>query len=380
MRAVLFRSTVFRYNIYDLSAGGFSWGNKDLANIRVSYSASDMGASGITTAQLSADVYLTESERINFPQFAEPGSDVTISVPLSGFSFPPFKLGFYDINGHVLSLTAYDKTADSDVTFKAGDQYRQYVTIDGKPVYEDEEKTIRKLEKYSAANVYSNACAQIGMGASPPQGLDGMLLYYSEFVGKSIRSILTEFSKCVPGVIYSSGSGIAAAAKFMSENSAASVEDKDRSPINFCGGRSISHVYLTDEVYNKTYEYGDAPWYNTISVSGSYFFTEDIRGAAAGGLMATYYAWKCENAVVDMYLPVSSKFNGLIVLEAEFRLGACEVIASLGAPANQQSAADFENEEKRALATKADTEKRYGNMFIDKNSGLTFYYEKKKDE
>ena len=350
----------------------YSWQKEELANIRMSFSAADMGTSGISSKQLSAECRLTKTQKTILPQTIQAGTAVSLTA--GTYTIPPFILGSYEIENGIMRITAFDKTADGDITFTDDSgYYEQYETVGGKVKYDKDGSPVIKY--YHGTDVLSDACSRIGLGAPAVQGLPD--LSRSEFVGKSVRSILTDFSKCAAGV-FSCDSDSLRLAPFQNPQGSMSAEDEDHSVIKYLGNRQITKLYVTDGTNNITHVYGSGQWYNAYSTESPYLIGETICENTAGKIVGrTYTGWRCENVIIDGVLPsVGYLFNGdHIILDGEIRFGALSITASIGAPAVQQSAADFENEEKRAIDGKISANEKYGYCFIDQNSGFNIYYE-----
>ena len=326
-----------------------------------------MGMSGISSVTLSADCYMTDFQK-SVVQNILPGTPVYFSE----LNFPALVLVSYNIDDHVLSITAADKLSDADITFTAdGTTFTEYsgqTDANGNPI-----KNI-----YHGQAVLDACAAKLGLGSCSVSDLPD--LYYSEFVGKTVREILTSISEAAVGVFYARGS-LLFAPYTLGENQNRDVLEvlpEDRSEVEFLGNKNITHTYITDNVYSQTYEYGSGEWYNTLSKSGAYIIGQDVCTAVSAKIIATdYTGWKCEKAVIEILPTPNMMLNSEtdnIIRECRIDFGEINIVAYLGAPAPQMNKSEFQDEKTRLISQKIEAGKAYQNVFIDENNGLTITY------
>jgi len=329
-----------------------------------------MGFSGISTVQFSARCRLTDDEVLTARTLV-PGSAVVFTA--SGYpDIPTFILGFTEISDHILSVTAYDKTANSDIIFTDDDTV--FTEFDGDRVDSDGN---RIRNKYSGQVVLEAAANKIGLGAMSVDNLPEFL-YYSEFIGKSVRTVINDLSACAVGFFYIRDNALSLAA-FGTATGMISADDSKCGKLETSGQKHISQVYITDETYSETYSVGSGQWYETVSIGSPYLIGETACLNAGGKINTkTYKGWKISFIVGDT-LPIPGMFwgnneNAPVIREISLRFGAVSIIADVGSPAVQQSMTDFHDEKTRAINTKIQENKIYGNVFIDKNNGLAINY------
>lgn len=324
--------------------------------------------SGISTLTFSADCHITDLQKSAVRNILS-----GTRIYFSAISSPQLYLTSYDLNGNVLSITASDKLADADITFTAdGTSFTEYSTQ--KDANGDYIKNI-----YHAQDVLDACAGKLGLGSCTISGVPD--LYYSEFVGKTIREIMTNISAAAVGVFYARGSLEFSPYKLPSGQSRSliTVLPENRSAVEVLGNKNITHVYITDNVYSTIYEYGSGSWYNTVSLAGSYMIGESVCDDIAGKITGiTYTGWKCDHAIEDT-LPTPNTELGQntekLIRECALKYGAVNIIASYGSPAPQINKADFQDEKTRILKQKIEVGKSYANIFMDQNSGLTVQYE-----
>ena len=337
-----------------------------MSDISLSYSGGDMGMSGISTLQFSADCYLSPAQ-LSAAQGLIAGASVAFTT--TGLTVPVLSLGFFEIDKNILRITAYDPTADADIIFDAaGTSYTEYsgtTDVNGNKI-----KNI-----YHGQDVLNTCASKLGIGPCSVSGLPD--LYYSEFVGKTIREILTNFSECAVGVFYYRSTSLHFT-KYSDPQSYITVNDDDHAAVEDLGKKNITHAYVTDPVYDKTYQYGSGSWYNTVSRKGSYLIGQTVCDNVAGEIVpSNYYGWKCDAAVLITLPDPDTEFgqgSGYIIRECRIDFGAAYALGKLGSPAPQQSKENFHDEKSRLLSQKVQTGTAYGNIFIDQNSGLTVAY------
>lgn len=332
------------------------------------YSGSDMGMSGISTLTFSADCHVTEQQKSAVRNILS-----GTRIYFSAISSPQLYLTSYDLNGNVLSITASDKLADADITFTAdGTSFIEYSSQ--KDANGDYIKN-----SYHAQDVLDACAGKLGLGSCTISGVPD--LYYSEFVGKTIREIMTNISAAAVGVFYARGSLGFAPYKLPQgqSRSVITVPAADRSAVEILGGKNITHAYVTDNVYSVTYEYGSGTWYSTVSLSGAYMIGETVCDAVAGKITGTTYTgWKCGHVIEDTLPTPDTELgqgSGYLIRECTLDFGAVNIIAKYGSAAPQINKADFQDEKTRMLKQKIEVGKSYANIFIDQNSGLTVQYE-----
>lgn len=337
--------------------------------MKAGYSGSDMGMSGISTLTFSADCYLTSAYQKTAVQNVLPGT----RVYFSGISSPQLFLTTYNLSGNILSITASDKLADSDITFTAdGTNFTEYsgqTDVNGNP----------EKNTYHGQAVLDACASKLGLGSCSVGNLPD--LYYSEFVGKSVRDILTGISEAAVGVFYAGGTLLFSPYKLTGQQTRAeiNVDSDDCTGAETLGTKNITHVYVTDNVYDNIYEYGSGNWYNTVSRKGSYLIGKDTCDNAAGNITATtYYGWKCDKAIITVLPTPDTIFNensNYLIRECNVYFGAVNITASLGSPAPQINKCEFQDEKTRLLNQKIEAGKAYKNIFIDENNGLTIQYQ-----
>ena len=349
-----------------MTVGSFTFTTEDLANIRYSYTASNMGMSGIVTSQLTADCRADEETAAAIANGVPPGSAVTFLTSEFGYTLPDMVLGFVDIREGGLSITAYDKTVNADVEFTAaGTSFTEWA---------DAAHTRKNL--YHAVDILNAAAQKMGLGGAGniPTLPD---LYYNEFVGKSCRQIFEEASK-VGGIWYAAQGSIVFSPFNASGSSFTPPAETDHTDIKYLGSKIISRAFVTDSYHNAVYEYGNASaaWYSTVTISGAYLLGSSMCAAAAGRVVGeTYHAWKIDrmkmNGLISpgaLYTQSSEKFPAL---ELVIDFGATDITGSVGAPAVQQSFADYQSLTQRALENKIDYNMIVGVLKADKDGNLS---------
>lgn len=325
-----------------------------------------MGMSGIITAQLTADCRADEDTAAAIATGVPPGSTVTFTVSETGYSMPDMVLGFVGIRDGGLSITAYDKTVNADIEFTAaGTSFTEWA---------DAAHTRKNL--YHASDVLNAAAQKMGLGGA---GNVPVLpdLYYNEFVGKSCRQIFEEASK-VGGIWYAYQNSIVFSPFNASGSSFTPPAETDRTDIKYLGSKIISRAFVTDSYHNAVYEYGNtsAAWYSTVTVSGAYLIGSSMCAAAAGRIVGqTYHAWRVDKLLLSGLVPPGALYTqGLQsypVLDLVVDFGATDITASCGAPAVQQSYADYQSLEQRALENKIDYNALVGILKADKDGNLS---------
>lgn len=354
---------------YTLTVGDIVFTGKEISSVSAGFSSSDMGMSGISTFSLNASCLLTSFSRAA-------AANLTVGTPVifsaEGFGgFPPLYLGSVNISYATMSVTAYDKTFDIDMTFDA-EQFPEYST---NPQDVDANGNPKKI-LYPATQVLNACTGQAGIGSCTVPGLPA--LYRSEFAGKTIRQILTDMSQVGVGV-FCMVNGSVNFVQFASQGPGSiGVLPGDSSEVYSLGNKSIMHAFITDSVYSQTYEYGNSsqPGSGTVSLTGAYFIGEDICDGAASRLMANQYkGWKCDSAIISSCPTYGAAFGGGYVYECSINFGATEIVASLGAPAPPMGKGDFRDRVELAIAEKIQANETYGSTSIDLNNGLTIMYE-----
>lgn len=323
-----------------------------------------MGMSGIITAQLTADCRADEETAAAIATGVPPGSAVTFTVSETGYSMPDMVLGFVGIRDGGLTVTAYDKTVNADIEFTAaGTSFTEWA---------DAAHTRKNL--YHASDVLNAAAQKMGLGGA---GNVPVLpdLYYNEFVGKSCRQIFEEASK-VGGIWYAAQGSIVFSPFNASGSSFTPPAETDRTDIKYLGSKIISRAFVTDSYHNAVYEYGTGAWYSTVTVSGAYLIGSSMCAAAAGRIVGqTYHAWRVDKLRLSGLVPPGALYTqGLQsypVLDLTVDFGATDITASCGAPAVQQSYADYQSMTERALKNKIDYDKLVGILKADKDGNLS---------
>lgn len=325
-----------------------------------------MGMSGIITAQLTADCRADQDTAAAIANGVPPGSAVTLTVSEFGYTLPDMVLGFVDIRDGGLSITAYDKTVNADIEFTAaGTSFTEWA---------DAAHTRKNL--YHATDVLNAAAQKMGLGGA---GNVPVLpdLYYNEFVGKSCRQIFEEASK-VGGIWYAAQGSIVFSPFNASGSSFTPPAETDRTDIKYLGSKVISRAFVTDSYHNAVYEYGNtlAAWYSTVAISGAYLLGSSMCAAAGGRVVGeTYHAWNIDKMSMNgtispgaLYTVSGQKYP---VLSLVIDFGATDITGSVGAPAVQQSYADYQSMTERALENKIDYDRLVGILKADKDGNLS---------
>lgn len=325
-----------------------------------------MGMSGIITAQLTADCRADQDTAAAIANGVPPGSAVTLTVSEFGYTLPDMVLGFVDIRDGGLSITAYDKTVNADIEFTAaGTSFTEWA---------DAAHTRKNL--YHATDVLNAAAQKMGLGGA---GNVPVLpdLYYNEFVGKSCRQIFEEASR-VGGIWYASQGSIVFSPFNASGSSFTPPAETDRTDIKYLGSKIISRAFVTDSYHNAVYEYGNtsAAWYSTVAISGAYLIGSSMCAAAGGRVVGeTYHAWNIDRMSMSgtispgaLYTVSGQKYPALSLV---MDFGATNITGSVGAPAVQQSYADYQSMTERALKNKIDYDKLVGILKADKDGNLS---------
>lgn len=325
-----------------------------------------MGMSGIITSQLTADCRADQDTAAAIANGVPPGSTVTLTVSEFGYTLPDMVLGFVDIRDGGLTVTAYDKTVNADIEFTAtGTSFTEWA---------DAAHTRKNL--YRASDVLNAAAQKMGLGGA---GNVPVLpdLYYNEFVGKSCRQIFEEASK-VGGIWYAAQGSIVFSPFNASGSSFTPPAETDRTDIKYLGSKIISRAFVTDSYHNAVYEYGNtaAAWYSTVTVSGAYLIGSSMCAAAGGRVVGeTYRAWNIDKMSMSgtispgaLYTVSGQKYPALSLV---IDFGATDITGSVGAPAVQQSYADYQSMTERALKNKIDYDKLVGILKADKDGNLS---------
>ena len=325
-----------------------------------------MGMSGIITAQLTADCRADEETAAAIANGVPPGSAVAFTVSETGYNVPDMVLGFVGIRDGGLTVTAYDKTVNADIEFTAaGTSFTEWA---------DAAHTRKNL--YHASDVLNAAAQKMGLGGA---GNVPVLpdLYYNEFVGKSCRQIFEEASK-VGGIWYAAQGSIVFSPFNASGSSFTPPAETDRTDIKYLGSKIISRAFVTDSYHNAVYEYGNtsAAWYSTVAISGAYLLGSSMCAAAGGRVVGeTYHAWNIDKMSMSgtvspgaLYTVSGQKYP---VLSLVIDFGATDITGSVGAPAVQQSYADYQSMTERALKNKIDYDKLVGILKADKDGNLS---------
>lgn len=322
--------------------------------------------SGIITSQLTADCRADQDTAAAIANGVPPGSTVTLTVSEFGYTLPDMVLGFVDIRDGGLTVTAYDKTVNADIEFTAaGTSFTEWA---------DAAHTRKNL--YRASDVLNAAAQKMGLGGA---GNVPVLpdLYYNEFVGKSCRQIFEEASK-VGGIWYAAQGSIVFSPFNGSGSSFTPPAETDRTDIKYLGSKVISRAFVTDSYHNAVYEYGNtsAAWYSTVAISGAYLLGSSMCAAAGGRVVGeTYHAWNIDKMSMSgtispgaLYTVSGQKYPALSLV---IDFGATDITGSVGAPAVQQSYADYQSMTERALKNKIDYDKLVGILKADKDGNLS---------
>ena len=323
-----------------------------------------MGMSGIITAQLTADCRADQDTAAAIANGVPPGSAVTFTVSETGYSMPDMVLGFVGIRDGGLTITAYDKTVNADIEFTAaGTSFTEWA---------DAAHTQKNL--YHASDVLNAAAQKMGLGGA---GNVPVLpdLYYNEFVGKSCRQIFEEASK-VGGIWYAAQGSIVFSPFNASGSSFTPPAETDRTDIKYLGSKIISRAFVTDSYHNAVYEYGTGAWYNTVAISGAYLLGSSMCAAAGGCVVGeTYHAWNIDKMSMSgtispgaLYTVSGQKYPALSLV---IDFGATDITGSVGAPAVQQSYADYQSMTERALENKINYDALVGILKADKDGNLS---------
>jgi hypothetical protein len=320
--------------------------------------------SGIITSQLTADCRADEDTAAAIANGVPPGSTVAFTVSETGYSMPDMVLGFVGIRDGGLTVTAYDKTVNADIEFTAaGTSFTEWA---------DAAHTRKNL--YHASDVLNAAAQKMGLGGA---GNVPVLpdLYYNEFVGKSCRQIFEEASK-VGGIWYAHQNSIVFSPFNDSSSTFSLPAEADRTDVRYLGVKNIAHAFITDSYHNAVYEYGTGAWYSTVTVSGAYLIGSSMCAAAGGRVVGeTYHAWNIDKMSMSgtvspgaLYTVSGQKYP---VLSLVIDFGATDITGSVGAPAVQQSYADYQSMTERALKNKIDYDKLVGILKADKDGNLS---------
>jgi hypothetical protein len=320
--------------------------------------------SGIVTSQLTADCRADEDTAAAIATGVPPGSAVTFTVSETGYSMPDMVLGFVGIRDGGLTVTAYDKTVNADIEFTAaGTSFTEWA---------DAAHTRKNL--YHASDVLNAAAQKMGLGGA---GNVPVLpdLYYNEFVGKSCRQIFEEASR-VGGIWYAYQNSIVFSPFNDSSSTFSLPAEAERTDVKYLGIKNITHAFVTDSYHNAVYEYGAGAWYNTVAVSGAYLLGTSMCAAAAGRIVGqTYHAWHVDKLRMNGLVPPGALYTAsgqkYPVLSLVIDFGATDITGSVGAPAVQQSYADYQSLEQRALENKINYDALVGILKADKDGNLS---------
>ena len=355
-----------------MTVGALEFDSDSLANVTYSRSIGNCGMYGMTTSQLTADCYLDDLTSQMLAGMIQPNTPVVLSVGKVGFAnkFPEFILGSADLSAKgVLKITAYDKCSNADVKFLPGTQFTEKDASGNKNMY-------------SAIDVLNAAAGQIGFDKVTYSDTIVMpSLYYSEFVGKTCRQIFEEISK-FGGAWYADGKNLNLL-PYCYINNSFNADDDERTELITMGGKEITHAYITDGTYSKTYEYGSGEWwYKTQSVSGQYLIGKQSCDTAAANIVGKKYnAWKIDKIITDGMITPAMAYGGTYIpLDVSISFGLLDIVASVGAPAVSQSYTDYSDEKERALSDKVNKNTIYKNVFINENDGFTYTYYEEDDD
>lgn len=327
---------------------GITYKAEELANLTLSRSLDGKGFYGVSTSQLSCDIYTGHA--------LSEGAEIT----LNGFFLPTFIIAEQSFENNVAHVVAYDRCKNLDVPFN----YSGYEQFDSDG----------KAKWYPTSQIVAALANQCGFASGSYTG-NMEELCYLDFAEKSCRQIITELSKVDVGYYACSADNRLIFRSFSPGTGGLEIDDADRAAITLKGSKTISGIYAEDEIYGGEYHTG-APWQNTEKLSGRYL-TDNIVQRMAGKILSNggsyvYHGWECRSALLrDTLLDIGDciSYDGksLPVLNAVYSFTDMGIIASLSAPAPDNSFSQYEDIYKREISKRLVLDKTYNDFFLGVN-------------
>lgn len=274
------------------------------------------------------------------------------------YLLPTFKVSRSERTGNVVSITAYDYVKNTDIPF----DYSKYTQFDDNGA----------AKWYATGTILSDLAGQCGFSGYSANGLYISKLCYRDFAEKSCRQILEDLSKPEVG-FWRASYGDVLELKVFSKTPVASIEDDDRSEISYLGEKTITSIYAEDELNGTEYP-SSSSWQNTERFSGRYLDSggvQKIYSILLGGGSYLYRGWSCSNILLSALYKVGDflaiDYKALPVLSASYRFTAMGIVASMSAPAAENSFSEYQDAYSRAIAQNVHRERSYNGFFFGVN-------------
>ena len=357
----------YKGRAYRLTIGGTAYDQDAIADPVYSASAPNHGMYGIAASSFSCDVYTGPDLEYTILQLA-PCTEVTFSM-LDNMIFVLTDASFRSKG--VVSITAYTKFVNSDITMEAK-TFQEYSDLD---------KNKKNPLTYSCGNVTAAALSDIYGTAGYPSVIGAEpLLRVSDFKGKSARCVLEEISKVNGGYFFDNNGVPDFAVNGSDSKGYLSVTADEYSPCSPVQSKSITRVFVTGVYKNDFYEVGSGGFYNTETLSGEYLMGETICRAAAAKMFGQYEWWSCADILTDNISPglhMDIDFSGKVLTAERFSVKYTKnhSVMSAGADGFSMAYTDYTDMVQRALEAKLEADKTYGNSGIDSSYGIYFVAE-----
>lgn len=348
---------------YKISIAGITINADNLANIKYGKSIGNKGFRGVSTSQFSFDFYwpacpieVTEGLEVEF---------------LTYTWLPPFFAANISISGDIATVTAYDSCKNLDIPFG----YSKYEQFDGKGTGKE------NVKWYSSSSVVGDIAAQCGFSGSSGS-MRVQQLCYNDIAGKSCRQILEDLSAASCGFWSAGASNVLTFKPFNHPYSgtAREISEEYRTAIVNNDCKYIRGIYAQDEIYGTTAFIGYNPgessdsWRYIEKISGRYITKENALEIAAQILGSdpdyAYRGWSVSAVETEsIFSPGEYILNGslhLPVLSVSYDFGAM-VIASLSAPAPDNSYSAYSDYYSRQIDERVTIGKMFGCAAINNN-------------
>ena len=360
--------TEYTGKVYTLNIGSKVYDQDSISDPVYSASAPNHGMYGISTDMFSCDIFTGVGQEKNI--LRQPSQTVVIFSELKNVEF--ILTNTTSNRKGVVSITAYTKFVNTDIVMTAE-------TFLKNDIYE-------KPQSYPCTRVVAAALSEIyNTGGTPASIGEQPYLYVSEFKDKSVRSVLEEISKVNGGYFFDNNGAPDFAVNGGDAKGSIMVTADEYSPTSDGTLKTVSKVFVSDNLNNATYEVGNGEYYNTETLSGAYLMGETICRQAAAKMFGQYEGWQCDNILIDNFTPVlhtSIRFSGNthIADNISVKYTKNHSIMSAGADGFSLAYADYTDQKQRAIDSKLTTNKTYSNSGFNTDLGFYFSMEKTDSE
>lgn len=344
----------------------------------ISKSVDGIGTSGVTTTQLSAKVYTSNTI----------SSNATVKISYSDWTFPTYYVDTATFDGTSYSFTAYDRCKDLDIPFDDTDYPETKTTTttdDSGNTTSTESEASYLLELIVAA-----AANQAGFETCnyTPSGI---YVKYADYSGKTCREIIEMATEISGGVVYCNSDDELSFCGFEGGTTGGSVSYGEYENIVEQPEKSYTALIFegVDDIVHKestTYTYGSGGYNNTLILSGSLVDGEAAQAIATRMFVNSsfdYMAFTVTNAAISSNISVlgevlvytsDTAHNTYICRDITITFTATGAVADISSPQRNESKAEYINKTQREINTTVKTDKTYGVNFVNKN-GAGYSYD-----